>query len=75
MALSVLRQTAEAGSLLSDLALARCYEKGIGLTQNKGEAYRIFHRSLMRGSETAFRALRSMHDEIRPSTQEFQMPD
>jgi len=75
MALSVLRHTAEAGSLLSDLALARCYEKGIGLTQNKGDAYRIFHRSLMRGSETAFRALRSMHDEIRPSTQEFQMPD
>jgi uncharacterized protein len=74
-ALSVLRATAKAGSLLSDLALAHCYEKGIGLAQNKGEAYRLFHKSMMRGSETAFRALRSMHDEIRPSNQEFQMPD
>jgi uncharacterized protein len=74
-ALSVLRSTAKAGSMLSDLALAHCYEKGIGVMQNKGEAYRIFHKSMMRGSETAFRALRSMHDEIRPSNQEFQMPD
>jgi hypothetical protein len=74
-ALFVLRVTSQNGSLLSDLTLAHCYEKGIGLTQNKGEAYRIFHKSMLRGSETAFRALRSMHDEIRPSTQEFQMPD
>jgi TPR repeat protein len=74
-ALSVLRVTSQEGSLLSDLTLAHCYEKGIGLTQDKGEAYRIFHKSMMRGSETAFRALRSMHDEIRPSAQEFQMPN
>ena len=74
-ALAILRSTAKEGSLLSDLTLAHCYEKGIGLTQNKGEAYRIFHKSMLRGSETAFLALRSMHDEIRPSAQEFQMPD
>ena len=74
-ALSVLRVTSQEGSLLSDLTLAHCYEKGIGLAQNKGEAYRIFHKSMLRGSETAFRAIRSMYDEIRPSTQEFQMPD
>jgi uncharacterized protein len=74
-ALSILRNTAKEGSLLSDLTLAHCYEKGIGLTQNKGEAYRLFHKSMRRGSETAFRALRSMHDEIRPPMQEFQMPD
>jgi uncharacterized protein len=74
-ALSILRNTAKEGSLLSDLTLARCYEKGIGVPQNEGEAYRIFHKSMLRGSETAFLALRSMHDEIRPSTPEFQMPD
>lgn len=72
-ALAVLRTTAKAGSLLSDLALAHCYEKGIGLPRDKGEAYRLFHKSMMRGSETAFRALQSMHDEIRPPDQEFQM--
>jgi TPR repeat protein len=75
LALSVLRVTSEEGSLLSDLTLAHCYEKGIGLAQNKGEAYRIFHKAMLRGSETAFRALRSMCDEFRPSSQEFQMPD
>jgi TPR repeat protein len=74
-ALYVLRVTSQEGSLLSDLTLAHCYEKGIVLTQNKGEAYRIFHKSMLRGSEIAFRAIRSMYDEIRPSTQEFQMPD
>jgi uncharacterized protein len=72
-ALSILRSTSKEGSLLSDLTLARCYEKGIGLTQNKGEAYRIFHKSMLRGSETAFLALRSMYDEIRPPDKEFQM--
>jgi uncharacterized protein len=74
-ALAILRSTAKEGSLLSDLTLAHCYDKGIGLTQNKGEAYRIFHKSMLRGSETAFLALRSMHDEIRPSAQEFQLPN
>jgi TPR repeat protein len=32
---SVLENTAKEGSLLSDLTLAYCYEKGIGLPQNK----------------------------------------
>jgi TPR repeat protein len=74
-AFSILRATAKQGSLFSDLTLAYCYEKGIGLPQNKGEAYRIFHKALLRGSETAFRALRSMHDDIRPPDKEYQMPD
>lgn len=72
-ALSIIRNTAKEGSLLSDLTLARCYEKGIGLPQNKGEAYRIFHKSMMRGSETAFYSLRSMSNELRPPELEFQI--
>ena len=71
--LSILQTTAEEGSILSDLTLAYCYEKGIGLQQNKGEAYRIFHKAMLRGSETAFHSLRNMYDEIRPQEQEFQM--
>jgi hypothetical protein len=43
--------------------------------KDKGEAYKIFHKALLRGSETAFRALRSMHDDIRPPAKEFQMLD
>jgi len=74
-ALSILRSTAKDGSLLSDLTLARCYEKGIALPLNKGEAYRLYHKSMLRGSETAFLALRSMHDEIRPPDETFHMID
>jgi uncharacterized protein len=74
-ALSILRETAKQGSLFSDLTIAYCYEKGIGLPLDKGEAYRIFHRALVRGSETAFHALRSMYDDIRPPDKEYQMPD
>jgi len=74
-ALSTLRKTAKQGSLFSDLTLAYCYEKGIGMPLDKGEAYRIFHKALLRGSETAFHALRSMHDAIRPPDKEYQIPD
>ncbi len=74
-ALSLLRTTAKEGSLLSDLALAYCYEKGIVVSQNKAEAYSIYHKSMMRGSESAYRALRRMCDELRPNEKEFQMTD
>jgi TPR repeat protein len=74
-ALSLLRIAANEGSLLSDLTLAYCYEKGVNLSLNKGEAYRIFHKSMLRGSQSAYNALRRMHDEIRPPDKEFQMPD
>jgi TPR repeat protein len=74
-ALSLLRDAAKEGSLLSDLTIAYCYEKGINLPLNKGEAYRIYHKSMLRGSESAYHALRRMHDEIRPLDKEFQMPD
>jgi TPR repeat protein len=71
-ALSVLRRTSRNGSLLSDLGLAYCYEKGIGVPQDKGEAYRIYQKAMRRGSEKAYQALRRMHDDLRPSESEFQ---
>jgi hypothetical protein len=74
-ALTVLRNTSKDGSLLSDLGLAYCYEKGIGVPQDKGEAYRAYHKAMRRGSEKAFQALRRMHDELRPSDSEFQSPE
>jgi TPR repeat protein len=73
--LTILRNASQEGSLLSDLTLAYCYERGIGMQQNKGEAYRIYHKTMRRGSESAYRALRRMHDELRPAEDEFQMPD
>jgi hypothetical protein len=73
--IAFLDSTAAEGSLLSDVALAFCAERGIGRVQDKGEAYRLYHRSMRRGSETASRALRRMHDEIRPPGEEYRIPD
>jgi len=74
-ALAFLHTTAKQGSLLSSLTLAYCAEHGICMPLDMGEAYREFHKCMERGSETAYRALRSMHDDIRPPDKEFQMPD
>ncbi|HVN48572.1 MAG TPA: tetratricopeptide repeat protein [Bacteroidota bacterium] len=72
-AISTLRRTSKNGSILSDLGLAYCYEKGIGVPQEKGEAYRIYQKAMRRGSEKAFEAVRRMHDELRPAESEFQL--
>lgn len=72
-AISILRRTSKNGALLSDLGLAYCYEKGIGVSQDKGEAYRIYHKAMRRGSEKAFQALQRMYDELRPGDSEFQI--
>ncbi len=69
--ISILRKAAKDGSLLADLTLAYCYENGIVLKRKKGEAYRLYHKSLFRGSESAYNALYRMYDEIRPDDPEF----
>lgn len=74
-ALAFLHTMAKQGSLLSSLTLAYCAEHGICVPLNIGEAYREFHKCMERGSETAYRALRSMHDNVRPPDKEFQMSD
>jgi TPR repeat protein len=74
-ALSLLRSAAQEGSLLSDLAVGYCYEKGIVVRQNKGEAYNIYHKAMMRGSESAYRSIRRMCDELRPDEREFRLSD
>ncbi len=74
-ALTILRDASDQGCLLADVTIGYCYEKGVGVAQNRGEAYRIYHRSMRRGSETAYRALRRMHDELRPPDAEFRLTD
>lgn len=61
------------GSLVANAGVGLCYEVGYSVPQNKGEAYRIYHGALHRGSETSYRSLQRMHDEIRPSDPEFQV--
>jgi len=74
-ALALVREWADKGSLLSALTLAYCYENGLNMRQDKGEAYRIYRGAFSRGSQSAYYAIRRMHDQIRPDSKEFKMTD
>ena len=65
-ALAVCETAAAEGSILADVALAASYERGIGRSANKGIAVRMYRTCAVRGSHTAYRALRRMHEELRP---------
>jgi hypothetical protein len=73
-ALAHLDSASANGSLIADVALAYAAERGLGRSIDKGEAYRMYHRSMRRGSEAAFQALRNMHDAVRPDEPEFLLP-
>ena len=69
-----LEAEAQEGSLLAQVALAFCFETGRGVNRQKGEAARIYRNAAQRGSQSAYDALRRMHDEIRPPGKEFEIP-
>lgn len=69
--LSTLVQNSDRGSVLAQAALANCYEKGIGVSKNKGKAASLYRQAAQRGNEAALNSLRNMYDEIRPSDEEF----
>jgi len=64
-----------AGSVLAQVALGYCYEYGIGVPRSRPQAARLYRSAAQRGSQDAIRALRKMHDEIRPSDKEFRVED
>jgi TPR repeat protein len=61
--------------VLAEMALGYCYETGTGVLQRKGEAAKLFRSAASRGSLDAFRALKRMHDELRPASAEFRISD
>ncbi|HET9131240.1 MAG TPA: tetratricopeptide repeat protein, partial [Terriglobia bacterium] len=73
--LPILFDAAKEGVLLAQLALAYCYEHGIGLPENKGQAAEMYRVCAQRGSQNAFQSLRRMYDQIRPKGKEFVMED
>ena len=60
------RRFADRGSLLAQVALGYCYERGVGVEGNAGEASRMYRDAAQRGSQSAYEALKRMHDKIRP---------
>ncbi|MDT8324019.1 MAG: hypothetical protein RRA94_07915 [Bacteroidota bacterium] len=65
-ALQACEAAAAEGSVVAAVALAASYEKGIGRSAAKGIAARIYRECAIRGSRTAYGALRRMHEELRP---------
>ncbi|MDP4176148.1 MAG: tetratricopeptide repeat protein [Bacteroidota bacterium] len=67
-----LQKASSDGSLLAQVALAHCYEKGIAVKfPDKAKAIRLYRLSAQRGSQGAYRALRGLYDEIRPTEDKF----
>ncbi len=54
------------GSVLSQVALAYCYEKGIGVKKLKADAVKYYRLAAQRGNRYAYDQLKRMYDEIRP---------
>jgi hypothetical protein len=67
------KSEAEEGSILAQVALAYCYERGLGIPQDSGNAARIYRNAAQRGSDSAFEALKRMHDGIRPKGAEWEV--
>ncbi|MEX2116623.1 MAG: tetratricopeptide repeat protein [Bacteroidota bacterium] len=64
---------AEEGSILAQVALAYCYERGLGIPRNSGTAAQMYRNAAQRGSQSAYEALKRMHDAIRPKGAEWEV--
>ena len=69
--IAVLQAALAEGSIIAEVALARCYETGRNVVQSISEALRLYRHASMRGSRAAYGALRSMYDALRPEGREF----
>lgn len=74
-AVQILKRAADEGSVLAEVGLGYCYETGTGLPVRDAEAAFYYRAASVRGSQDSFRALRRMHDAIRPGDPEFHLPD
>jgi uncharacterized protein len=69
--ISTLEEALSKGSIIAEVALARCYEVGRGVVQNIGESLRLYRHASMRGSKAAYRTLRALYDAERPEDPQF----
>ena len=74
-AVAKLARWTDEGSVLAGVGLGYCYEAGLGVAPSKAIAARLYRAAAQRGSQDAYRALRRMHDEIRPEGKEFKLED
>jgi TPR repeat protein len=72
-AVKTLESGDDLGSVLSQVALAYCYENGIVLNQDKAMAVKNYRNAAQRGNQFAYNELKRMYDAIRPDIKEFQI--
>ena len=72
-AVKTLESGNDIGSILSQVALAYCYENGIVLNQDKAMAVKNYRTAARRGNQFAYNELKRMYDAIRPEKKEFQI--
>jgi hypothetical protein len=68
-----LKTFAENGSVLAQVALAYCYQEGIGTKPSKKDVVKYYRLAAQRGSQYAYRELQKLYDEIRPEESEFNL--
>ncbi len=71
--INLLIEASDEGSVSAQAALAYCYEKGLGVKQNKAEAADLYRKAAHRGSYAAFTSLEKMYDGMRPDDEEFEI--
>ncbi len=71
--IKILTSASHDGSVIAQLALAYCFEYGIGLAKDTPEAVKIYRITADHGSRAAYEGLRVMYNRIRPSEVQFQI--
>lgn len=63
----------EKGSILAQVALGFCYEKGRGTSVNKALAVKYYRKAAQRGNLFTFERIKNLYDSIRPNLSEFRV--
>jgi TPR repeat protein len=71
--ISLLEKYEKLGSVLAQFTLGYCYENGIGLTKNLPNAVEQYRNSAQRGNQYAYKQLKRLYDNIRPSESIFKV--
>lgn len=70
-----LKRGEDDGSVLSQLALAYCYQNGLGVPINLAEAARLYRSCAQRGNQNGYEELKHLYDALRPAQKEFRISD
>lgn len=69
--IKLLINSANNGSVLAQAYLGLCYEKGLGVKENRAISVRYYRQAAQRGNQAAMNSLKRLYDDIRPPDEEF----